>query len=80
MRLYGFRAAFSYRGLIILKKSNMNSNLSNVKVIYGSALTAYQGVVINNDYTFCIKYGHVAQINIRFTTPSSVSGMNLPCA
>lgn len=54
----------------------MNSNLSNVKVIYGSALTAYQGVVINNDYTFCIKYGHVAQINIRFTTPSSVSGMN----
>lgn len=27
MRLYGFRAAFSYRGLIILKKSNMNSNL-----------------------------------------------------
>ena len=54
----------------------LDGKLENVQVVFGSALTAYQGIVINNDYTFCIKYGHVAQINIRFTTPSSVSGMD----
>ena len=48
-----------------------NSNLSDVKVIYGSALVAYQGVAINNEYTFCVKYGQIAQINIRFTTPNA---------
>lgn len=42
----------------------------------GSDFTAYQGVVINNAYTFGIKTGHVAQLNIRFTTPASVSGID----
>lgn len=38
MRLYGFRAAFSYRGLIILKKSNMNSNLTGTTEYLSSNL------------------------------------------
>ena len=42
----------------------------------GSDFEAYQGITINEVYTRGIKRGYVANIQIRFTTPSSTSGMN----
>ena len=54
----------------------MNSKLNQITNFSGNDFTAYQGIVINNNYTWASKNGHVATVHIRFNSPASISGMN----
>ena len=54
---------------------NLKSDLNKVVNYQGESFTAYQGVTINNTYTWGSRWGYVGTIHIRFTTPSSVSGI-----
>lgn len=53
-----------------------NSNLTKVVNYTGDSFEVYQGITINKAYTWGSKWGNVGTIHIRFTTPSSVSGLN----
>lgn len=54
----------------------LNSNLTQVVNYTGDSFEAYQGVTINKAYTWGSRWGNVGTIHIRFTTPSSISGLN----
>ena len=54
----------------------LNSNLTEVVNYTGDSFGAYQGITINKNYTWGSRWGNVGTIHIRFTTPSSVSGLN----
>ena len=53
-----------------------NGKINNVITCDGNDFSAYQGVTINNGYTWASKAGNVATVHIRFKTPASVSGMD----
>lgn len=54
----------------------LNSKLNQITNFSGNDFAAYQGIVINNNYTWASKSGHVATVHIRFNSPASISGMN----
>ena len=74
----GYNGVYLSSGIgdVYVNGESLTSKLNQITNFLGNDFTAYQGIVINNNYTWASKNGHVATVHIRFKSPASISGMN----